>query len=101
MGFSLATCRILTFETYLETLRATEAGLGVTSGLFPLTSTWVSSGRLAVPLTQRTRLEDALYLVYLPKRQPSHIIQELCSWLRERYAAMPPLPPGIHVPELR
>ena len=96
VGFSLARCKFLTFETYLETLRATEAGLGITAGLFPLTTGWVLSGRLAVPLPIRTRLTDALYLVYPPKRQPSHIIEELCRWLTERYAAMPPLPPGIH-----
>lgn len=84
--------QILTFDTYLETMRAAEQGLGFAYGVFPLTTEWVRSGRLAVPLARRTPLRESLQWVCRgSERRP--LLDAIGDWLREQYRTLPPLDP--------
>jgi LysR family glycine cleavage system transcriptional activator len=82
-----------TFETCLEAVRAAEQGLGVTQGFFPLLTSWVTGGRLAVPLPQRQKLPDVA-LVYPSAKGARFPLAELASWLRAEYEALAPLAEG-------
>jgi LysR family transcriptional regulator, glycine cleavage system transcriptional activator len=85
--------QFLTLETYYETVRAAEQGLGVAFGLFPLTTDWVSSGRLGVPSKTRFQLNGAaMWMVRKSDRRPW--LTEIGVWLREEYQALPRLPEG-------
>jgi LysR family glycine cleavage system transcriptional activator len=86
--------KLLTFDTYLETMRAAEQGLGVAFGLFPMTMDWVGSGRLAVPLPLRLRFSGEISFVHRRTDARDPLFAELLAWLREQYAAMPALPAG-------
>lgn len=81
-------------------MRAAEHGLGVASGFFPLTTEWVTQGRLAVPLPQRFTLPAHIALVHRlgDDRFP---YEELTQWLQQQYEALPALPPGRIVPRGR
>lgn len=100
MGMKVDPSKVLTFETYFETVRAAEHGLGVCSGMFPLTTEWVTSGRLAVPLAARFPLPNAISLLHRldDDRFP---FEELGQWLKEQYEALPPLPDGRIVPRVK
>jgi LysR family glycine cleavage system transcriptional activator len=86
--------RFLTFETYFETVRAAEQGLGLAWGLFPMTSDWVKAGRLAVPLRLRTMLSGHIALIHRPADAERFPFIEIGRWLAEQYAALAPLPAG-------
>jgi LysR family glycine cleavage system transcriptional activator len=86
--------RMLSFEGYFETLTAAERGLGVAFGLFPMSSEWATSGRLAIPLGLRVPVEGGVYMVFR-NHDPRHaLLSEIAAWLREHYAALPVLPNG-------
>lgn len=85
---------VLKFRGYIETMRAAEQGLGVAFGVFPFTTEWVLSGRLAVPLTVREPLTAPINVLYRQADQNTRLFRELTSWLREQYAALPALPEG-------
>jgi LysR family glycine cleavage system transcriptional activator len=99
-GVEVGPEQVLTFDTYFETVRAAEHGLGVASGIFPLTTHWVTSGRLAVPFPTRFPFPAHVSLVHRvgDERFP---FEELSLWLAEQYAALPPLPPGRIVPRAK
>jgi LysR family glycine cleavage system transcriptional activator len=86
--------KLLTFDTYLETMRAAEQGLGVAFGLFPITIDWVRSGRLTVPLPVRLRFSGEISFVHRRTNARDPLFAELLAWLREQYAALPALPAG-------
>ncbi|MFT3927748.1 MAG: LysR substrate-binding domain-containing protein [Myxococcales bacterium] len=92
-GFTVDPNQVQTFDTYLEAVRAAEHGLGVMWGMFPLTTEWVTSGRLAVPLPGRFTLPGQIALAHRDDdtRFP---FEELTQWLGEQYAALPALPAG-------
>ena len=90
-GKSLDPGRLLTFETYFETLRAAEQGLGVAWGVLPLTSRWLPAGRLCAPLPVRVASPRGLYLVHRPRDRGDATLAGLVEWLRAQYRALPRL----------
>lgn len=94
LGLRVDPRRVLTFESYFETVRAAEAGLGVALGVFPLTTEWVLSGRLVVPLPMRGPALAHIALVHRidDTRFPW---SELADWLRSEFDALPSLPAGV------
>jgi LysR family glycine cleavage system transcriptional activator len=94
IGRNSARFNIITFDSYFETLRAAEAGLGVAFALFPLTSEWVLRRRLAVPFDRRTPLPGSIALLYPPATRFRKLFVEFGRWLNEQYAALPVLPEG-------
>lgn len=86
--------QIITLDSYFETLRAAEQGMGVAFGLFPLTSEWVLSGRLCVPSELRTPLPGGTCWVHRPNDANQTLFDELYVWLREHYMSLPALPEG-------
>jgi LysR family glycine cleavage system transcriptional activator len=86
--------RLLSFEGYLEIMRAAEQGLGVAFGLFPFTTDWVTSGRLAVPLALRVPFAGKICFVYRKADTRDPLYGQLADWLREQYQALPVLPSG-------
>jgi LysR family transcriptional regulator, glycine cleavage system transcriptional activator len=85
---------LLAFDSYLETMRAAEQGLGVAFGIFPMTTEWVTSGRLAVPLPVRVPFTGKICCLYRKADAVDRLYSELASWLREQYAALPSLASG-------
>lgn len=85
---------LLSLDGYLETMRAAEQGLGVAFGVFPLTTEWVTSGRLAVPLPVRVRFAGKISFVHRKADARDPLYSELAEWLRTEYAALPALPKG-------
>ncbi|MFT3923304.1 MAG: LysR substrate-binding domain-containing protein [Myxococcales bacterium] len=94
LGRQGARLNITTFDTYFETLRAAEAGLGVALAVFPLTSEWVLRRRLCVPLAQRTPLPGSIALVHPPVTKFRKLFAPMGKWLADQYAALPALPAG-------
>jgi LysR family transcriptional regulator, glycine cleavage system transcriptional activator len=93
LGVRVNPARVLSFETYFETVRAAEAGLGVAIGVFPLTTEWVLAGRLAVPLDVRG--PSLAHIALLHRHDdPRFPWDALAEWLREQFAALPVLPAG-------
>ncbi len=92
--------QLLTFDNYIETMRAAEQGLGVALGLFPLTSHWVLDGRLAVPLPVRLPLTAKICFVHRTRDRDAPLYARLTEWLRDQYAALPDLPAGRVVSRL-
>jgi LysR family transcriptional regulator, glycine cleavage system transcriptional activator len=86
--------QVLTFDGYLETLRAAEQGLGVAFGVFPMASAWVSGGRLAVPLPLRIPFSDKIQFVYRNEDARGALHRAVGAFMREEYAALPALPSG-------
>lgn len=82
------------FETCLEAVRAAEQGLGVTLALFPMLTSWVSAGRLAVPLAHREPLPGALSLVHRTEDAERFPFDALTDWLQAQFQALPALDPG-------
>jgi len=93
--------KVLRFDGYLEALRAAEQGLGVTFGIFPFATEWVTSGRLAVPLRLRVPFRDKICFVYRKADARDPLYARLTGWLSEQYASLPTLPPGRIVPGAR
>jgi hypothetical protein len=86
--------KLLSFEGYIETMRAAEQGLGVAFGVFPMTTEWVTSGRLAVPLPWRIPFLQKISFVHRVTDAQEALYRELTAWLRQQYAELPELPRG-------
>jgi LysR family glycine cleavage system transcriptional activator len=86
--------RILSFESYFETLTAAEQGLGVAFGLFPMTTEWVLTQRLAVPFARRVPVEGGVYLLFRARHPRHALLTRVADWLCQEYTALPPLPEG-------
>jgi LysR family glycine cleavage system transcriptional activator len=86
--------RTLSCDGYLEALRATEQGQGVTFGVFPLTTEWVVNRRLAVPLALRIPMAAKTCFVHRTADVNCELYEALVAWLREQYLQLQPLPPG-------
>ncbi len=86
--------RVLRFDGYLEALRAAEQGLGITFGIFPFATEWVTTGRLAVPLPLRVPFVGKITFVYRKADARDPLYGRLTTWLREQYASLPKLPEG-------
>ena len=72
LGFRIQRRR--SFDSYLATLQAAAYGSGVALGLFPLSTAWLTDGRLEAPLSLRLP-GGAYYLVYRPEdRERSELI---------------------------
>jgi LysR family glycine cleavage system transcriptional activator len=84
---------LLTLETYFETVRAAEQGLGVAFGVFPITTDWVTQGRLAVPLSIRASLAGGAMWLYRAS-DPRPVLPQIGEWLREQFQTLPELPSG-------
>jgi DNA-binding transcriptional LysR family regulator len=97
-GIQIDPSRVQTFQSYYETVRAAEHGLGVATGMFPLTTHWVLQGRLAVPFAQRYVLPGFVALVHRARDDARFPFAALTEWLREEYAALPALPAGRITP---
>ena len=86
--------QLLSFDGYIEVLRAAEQGLGIAFGIFPMATEWVTSGRLAVPLPLRVPFGGKVSFVYRKTEARDPLFLELATWLRQQYAELPALPPG-------
>jgi LysR family glycine cleavage system transcriptional activator len=86
--------RVQAFESYFDSVRAAEHGLGVAIGFFPLTTHWVQQGRLAVPLAFRAQLPGFVSLVHRTRDDERFPYAALCDWLRKEYESLPPLAAG-------
>jgi LysR family glycine cleavage system transcriptional activator len=84
---------VTTLETYYETVRAAEQGLGVAFGVFPITTHWVTGGRLAAPHSVRMPLAGGAMWMYRAS-DPRPMLAEIGEWLREQYEMLPGLPSG-------
>jgi LysR family glycine cleavage system transcriptional activator len=91
-GIAAGELKLLSFESYFETLKAAERGLGVAIGLFPTTTEWVLSGRLAVPLDLRVPVAGGVYMVFRANDPRRELLTEIAEWLKEQYAQLPALP---------
>jgi DNA-binding transcriptional LysR family regulator len=91
-GIAADELKLLSFESYFETLKAAERGLGVAIGLFPTTTEWVRSGRLAVPLGLRVPVAGGVYMVFRANDPRRELLSEIAAWLKEQYAQLPALP---------
>jgi LysR family glycine cleavage system transcriptional activator len=91
-GIAADQLQLLSFESYFETLKAAERGLGVAIGLFPTTTEWVLSGRLAVPLGLRVPVEGGVYMVFRANDPRRELLTEIAAWLKAQYAKLPALP---------
>ena len=90
--------RVICFEGYLESMRAAEQGIGIAFGVFPMTTDWVTSGRLAVPLPLRLTFASKICFVYRKTDARDGLYAELSAWLREQHAELSALPAGRVVP---
>lgn len=86
--------RVLTLETYFQTLTAAERGVGVAFGLFPMTTEWVRAGRLAVPFETRVKVDGGVYLAFRAGDPRRELFVRIAAFLREEYAALPSLLDG-------
>jgi LysR family transcriptional regulator, glycine cleavage system transcriptional activator len=93
-GVDNVALRVLSFESYFETLTAAEQGLGVAFGLFPMTTEWVLKQRLAVPFARRVPVEGGVYLLFRARHPRHTLLTSVAAWLRHEYSALPPLPVG-------
>jgi hypothetical protein len=100
-GLPVDPSQVRTFETYFETVCAAEHGLGLAFGLFPITTHWVTSGRLAVPFPQRMTLPNFISLVHRHGARAAFSMAALGDWLAAQYAALRVLPEGRIVPLAR
>ncbi|MET0384950.1 MAG: LysR substrate-binding domain-containing protein [Polyangiales bacterium] len=91
---SLEGVRTWRVESCYEAMRAAEHGVGVAFGVFPLCTTWVESGRLAVPLVERLALPGEVSFVHRPTDGDRFPFADLAQWLRAQYRSMPALAPG-------
>lgn len=84
----------LSLETYFETMRAAEQGLGVAFGVFPMTSAWLLDGRIAAPFEWRNVLPGHVSLVHRIADNDRFPFAAIAEWLTAEYNTLPPLPPG-------
>jgi LysR family glycine cleavage system transcriptional activator len=88
---SLQPGNVLIFDSYYAAMSAAEKGLGVALGLFPLTTSWVASGRLAAPFSVRAMVAEAHHIIF---RNGSHTRQEcrvFRDWIVEQFSLLTPL----------
>lgn len=97
-GFEDRSLRIMPLESYFQTMTAAERGLGAAIGLFPMTTAWVESGRLAVPFRTRSPIEGGVYLVFRATDKRRELFLGIASFLRREYASLPRLAAGRIVP---
>ncbi|MET0286733.1 MAG: LysR substrate-binding domain-containing protein [Polyangiales bacterium] len=97
-GIRIDPARVQTFESYFDTVRAAEHGLGIAMGFFPLTTHWVQQGRLAVPLMLRVQLPGFISLVHRTHDAERFPYPAMVEWLRREYDGLPALPPGRLLP---
>jgi len=97
-GLPRSRVEVLTFDSYFETMLAAEQGLGMAFGLFPMTTHWVTSGRLAVPLAQRLALPGSISLVHRVNDRDAAFFADFAVWLSEQYAPLPSLAAGRIAP---
>jgi LysR family glycine cleavage system transcriptional activator len=93
-GLRIDPARVQLFETYYDVLRAAEHGLGVATGVFPLTTHWVTQGKLAIPFAERARLPGFMAVVHRTRDEQRFPYVALADWLRKEYDSLAPLPPG-------
>lgn len=82
------------FETCFEALRAAEHGLGVAFAVFPVSTPWVTSQRVTVPLAERLPSPGRVWFVHRPEDRERLPFHAIADWLRGQHGAMPALPPG-------
>ena len=88
---SLQPGNVLVFDSYYAAMSAAEKGLGVALGLFPLTTSWVVSGRLAAPFPVRAKVAEAHHIIF---RSGSHTREEcrvFRDWIFKQFAMLTPL----------
>lgn len=91
----LTAARVWRFETCFEAMRAAEHGLGVTFGIFPLVTSWVESGRLAVPLAARLPLPGYVSFVHRATDSEERFpLQAIAAFWADQFRALPALPEG-------
>jgi LysR family transcriptional regulator, glycine cleavage system transcriptional activator len=100
-GVDAGGLRILSFESYFETLTAAAQGLGVAFGLFPMTTEWVRRRGLAVPFPVRIPIDGGVYLVFRSQDPRRALLTEIAGWIREEHAALRPLREGRLMPTTR
>jgi LysR family glycine cleavage system transcriptional activator len=91
---ALGAPRTWAFESCFEALRAAEHGLGITFAAFPLTTPWVTSARLAVPLPDRIAIQGQAFFVHRAADTQRLPLTNVATWLAAEFQALPGLPPG-------
>ena len=71
-------------DSYMATIKAASAGLGVAMGLFPVTNGWVSKGLLASPLAHRATSPYA-YWVCSPGSHPHPATVAFFKWAKSLF----------------
>ena len=84
----------LSFDSYFDTVRAAEHGLGIALGVFPLTTSWIRSGRLVAPLALRIPSRVGHHVVCRTEQARSPELVAVRSWIQARFAALEPLDPS-------
>ena len=72
----------LYFDSYAAAIRATEEGLGIAIGVFPITADKVLSEKLSTLSHKYTPLEEAFYFVTKPNFSKQAYYQALLTWLQ-------------------
>ncbi len=85
--------KIITFNTYFETMRAIEQGVGVGGAILPITGNWIKSGCLRIPFQFSQKIPQSLYLICKEENRERPGMIALFEWLREIYDDLPGLPP--------
>ncbi len=91
LGIELPAHRLV-LDTYFATLRAAEKHQGIAIGLFPVTTSLVTDGRLVTPLPIRVRARAGFQFVCRPEDARAAAITGVRDWVRARFAALAPLP---------
>jgi len=81
----------LVFDSYYAAMSAAERGLGIALGFFPLTTSWVSSGRLVAPFPDRAKVAESHYVLCRNSGASRFECRAFSQWMLEQFAKLTPL----------
>jgi len=82
IGFQFKPKKELFFDSYAAGIRAAEEGLGIAIGVFPITNTKITRGRLIPISNQYSPIEEAFYLVTKHNNNKQDSYRILLRWLK-------------------
>ena len=81
----------LVFDSYYAAMSAAERGLGVALAFFPLTTSWVKSGRLVAPFSIRTNIAEAHYILWRNNNYTRNECRVFSEWMNKQFSSLIPL----------
>ena len=78
---------VLTFDSYLTAMRATEQGLGVGLGIRPFIDRWLADRRVRILVERSAPVGEGSYLVTARHAAPRAELDVLAAWLADRFAS--------------